>query len=248
MKNIFFVMLMVLTSSVFAADVQLDDGPNGLVPLPGLIQDLKSSVAEVSLLDAKMVDITTANENALKEYKVLAENNKQVLAAFEQTKANYINSVIVPYRKQKQAEMAAVAENYNSRCAENRVGKLPQNQYDSCVQLKSQAANQIAQITQEGDQHLANLSVEFDRTQTAPTNNIILRQNARIQQLNDFIKANFASWENVRASNVKLRKHIDVLEGMIRNQCTNAQPQTMKWCNSVSWDGASKKLKPLPGG
>lgn len=248
MKNIFFVLMMLITGAVYAADVQLDDGPNGMVPVAGLVEDLKTSINKVTLLDAQMVDLTSTNETLLKEYKVLAENNKQVLAEFEQTKTNFVTNVINPYRKQKQAEMDGVAEQYNRNCAKERVGDLPRSQYDRCVAWQNSAATQIEAIKKEGEQHIKGLADKFDSTETKHTNDIINRQNVRINQINSMIKANFATWENVKASNVKLRKHIDVLEGMLRNKCTNAQPQTMKWCNSISWDGASKKLKPLPGG
>lgn len=248
MKYIFLILLMALSTNTFAADVQLDDGPNGLVPLPGLVEDLKTSLNEVALLDAKMDVLVDDNERLLKEYKVLSENNKEVLNAFEQKRSAFVNTELLPYQKQKQSQMDAIAEDYNSNCAEDRVGKLPQHQYDKCQIWQRQAGAQIIQIKQEGDKHLKTIADAFDAREVASTNDILVRQRARIQQINDTMKANFATWENVQASNKKMRKHVEMLEGMIRNKCTNPTPQTLKWCNSVQWDGASKKLKPLPGG
>lgn len=248
MKHTFFVLLMMLSSNIFAAEVQLDDGPNGPVPIGGLVEDLRTSLHEVALLDAKMDVLLDDNERLFKEYKLLQENSKEVLAAVEQKKSAFLNAEVIPYKKQKQAQMDAIAEDYNSNCAEDRVGKLPQGQYDACQSWKQRAGTQIVQIKQEGEQHLKNITSAFDAKEIAPVNNILARQYTRIQQINDMMKANFSLWENVKASNVKMRKHINMLEGMIRNQCTNATPQTLKWCNSVEWDGASKKLKPLPGG
>lgn len=150
-----------------------------------------------------------------------------------------------------EAKINAATEDYNSHCAENRVGKLPPAQFENCNAWKGRAAQYIASQQQEW----TNYSTQWNKQNIDPINATIAKQNVRIEQNNAAMKANFKRFTDAQDSFIAIKKRIAVILAKLKKLCdpltvaTNDEPFTkeerIKWCSGIDFDGYDRTLPPM---
>jgi hypothetical protein len=232
---------LVLAVHAYAAD---DPKPTaGAKPsLGGLSAELTQATAALPALNATMSETTDSNVSLEKENKVYLDDQKQKLAAHAAAEKYQLDNVFGP---QKSAYDAALAP-YTARCAGK---KLPPAEFAACNSEKAQFDTKKAEI----DTWWQRYSAKWNAENTDPLNAVIQKQNARLAEIDAQTKRNFATFTAAQERSLALRKRIAEIEAMFRSACS-AKPgannsftaaETLKWCHSISWDGASTKLVPM---
>ena len=244
MKKLWLILAIAM-SSAFAADVKLDDGPNGPPPaatLSGLASEMQADVSALPALNATLAAAATDNANARKEGAVYLADQKQKLAALEAAIKWQLDNVLGPVNR---AWEEAVAE-YSARCA----GKsLPRPQYDACVSDKNVLDARHARESAWWEDY----KIKWNAANTAPVNAVIIKQNARLAVLNEIIQRTAKEYNEATAKSIALRTRIAEIEAIFRRSCSSTPGSTgsftkqeaLKYCNSIKWDGASANLPPL---
>jgi hypothetical protein len=239
--NVIMSCALLFAVLAYAAD---DPKPTaGAKPsLGGLSAELTQATAALPALNATMSETTDANISLEKEGKVYLDDQKQKLAAHEAAEKDQLENVYGPKKRAYDAVLAP----YTARCA----GKtLPPAEFAACNAEKAQLDAKKAEIDAWWQQY----SAKWNAQNTDPLNAIILKQNARLAEIDAQTKRNFAAFTAAQERSLALRKRIAEIEATFRTACS-AKPgadnsftaaETLKWCHSISWDGASTKLVPM---
>lgn len=225
MKSLLAVM-MLIASTAYAQD------------LAGLSTELSSATAALPSLNSTMSQTTDANIGLKKEYDVYITDQKQKLAALEAAKAEVVRTIRTPLEQEVQARVAE----YNGRCGRQFNRETEMAQYNQCVSDKAALEQYRAAKITWWEQY----TIDWNRTNVDPVNNVIIKQNARIAQIDAQIKQNFAAFTAAQDRSLALRARIKEIEAAFVSACDKpTSPENLKWCHSVNWDGASRKLVPM---
>jgi hypothetical protein len=245
MNKFSMILIAFLVTSAYAADIQLNDGPNGPPPsatLSGLSIEMSQDIAALPVLNATMANAATANANARKEANVYVADQKEKLAAVEKAIAWQLENVLGP---QKRPYEAAVAS-YNGRCGNH---SLPQQEYNACLSEKSHLDGLKSSIEAWWEDYKS----KWNKQNVDPVNAVIKQQNDRLTALNVVIEHTSQDYNAAMQRSQSLRVRIAEIEAIFRKVCTNVpgadkqftKQEALKYCNSISWDGASDRLVPM---
>jgi len=210
----------------------------GAQSLSGLGAELDSAAAELPSLNATMSQTTDANIGLKKEYDVYIADQKQKLAALEAAKAEVIRTVKTPVEQELQQRVGE----YNGRCGRQFNRETEMAQYNQCVSDKASLEQYRTAKTDWWNQYV----IDWNRVNVDPVNAVIIKQNARIAQIDAQMKRNFAAFTAAQDRSLALRARIKEIETTFVSACEKpTSPENLKWCHSVNWDGASRKLVPL---
>jgi hypothetical protein len=206
--------------------------------LASLGSELDSAVAELPGLNATMSATTDANIGLKKEYDVYIADQTQKKTALATAIANVERTVKAPLEQ----EVAGAVAEYNTRCGRQFNRETEMDQYNRCVSDKANLdvwrTAKIAWWEQ--------FTKDWNKVNVDPVNAVILKQNARIAQIDAEMKRNFAAFTDAQDRSLALRARIKAIEAEFVTACAKpSTPETTKWCHSVNWDGASRKLVPL---
>jgi hypothetical protein len=227
------------------ADVRDDDPvtePVVKLSAAGLSAELTRSVAILPALNQTMSDMTEANIGLQKEAKVYLDDQKQKIAAYLAAEKDQTENVLGPKKNPYEAEVKSV----NARCGGRA---LTEAEYGPCASDKERLDAERAEIEAWWSAYFARWRAKnFD-----PVNAVLQKQLGRIHEIDTQEKKNFAAFIDAQDRSIALRKRIAVLEEIFRVGCSTepgvdnpfTELEILKWCSSVPWDGASKKLPPL---
>lgn len=236
-----FVTALTLAAALLGVDrparAQVVETPT----LAGLSAELTKKVAALPRLNEIMSTATDANISLNKQKQAYTDDQAQ--------KSAWANAAIKHEEEVTRVNMAKSyneeIDSYNSKCAS---GGLNKAQYDSCTTW----SNQLDAKSKEVDDAWERYKAVWNRENIDPINEVIKKQNARIVELDAKIEKNFTAFTEAQDRSIALRKRIKAIEATFRNACSSApkagpftKAETLKWCNSVNWDGASTHLVPM---
>ena len=157
--------------------------------MAGLQSELASKLAETGTLQASLSTFSADNERLMKENKVLADNRTQQQKQLE-AMIRAAQNALAGEQARRQAQIDAVIAEYdNLGC----VGTLPQARYDYCVGARSQYQSRVDQMKTSGTTALTELR-ERELARARPIDDIIARQNARINEIANAMTSNFRQY------------------------------------------------------
>jgi hypothetical protein len=216
------------------------DNPPPAPTLAGLNAESSADSAALPGLNATMSQATEANISLAKERAVYTTDQKAKIASAKAA-IQYQTDVVQVEKYRPHNEQVAT---YNGQCS----GTLPKPQYDTCMGWRSRLESEAHQLDAEWGRYQA----AWNKANIEPLNEVILKQNARIDVIDAQIKRNFAAFTAAQDRSLALRKRIKEIEGIFRDACSSkplnnpfTRAETMKWCASIPWDGASARLVPM---
>jgi len=234
MSRYLLSLLVLLASSAGAADIV------------GLNSEFKTLATELPKLNAVMSDTTDTNVRLKKEYDLYLDDQKQKLAALETAKAEVTRTVKEPLEQ----KIAASTAEYQGRCARTFNRETEMDQYNQCVADKARVEQENAAASAYWDKYV----VDWNRANVDPVNAVILKQNARIAEIDGLMKANFKNFLDAQDRFRANKKRLDAIVGEVRVYCDNkpapaggqfTYDEWVKWCSNVDWDGARASLPPM---
>jgi hypothetical protein len=229
-----FVALVLLASSAGATDIV------------GLNGEFKTLATELPKLNAVMVDTTDTNVRLKKEYDLYIADQTQKKAALEVAKAEVVRTV----REPMEAKIAATTAEYQSRCARSFSRETEMDQYNQCVADKARIEQDNAAASASWDQYV----IDWNKANVEPMNAVILKQNARIAEIDGQMKSNFKNFQDAQDRFRASKARLDAIAGEVRAYC-DKKPEPaggqftynewVKWCSNVDWDGARSSLPPM---
>jgi hypothetical protein len=217
---------LLLSASAYAQD------------LAGLSAELTSATSELPSLNATMSATTDTNIGLKKEYDVYIADQTQKKAALAVAIANVERTVKAPLEQ----EVAGAVTEYNTRCGRQFNRETEIDQYNRCVSDKANLDVWRTAKIAWWDQ----FTKDWNKTNVDPVNAVILKQNARIAQIDAEMKRNFAAFTAAQDRSLALRARIKAIEAEFVTACAKpSTAETLKYCHSVNWDGASRKLVPM---
>jgi hypothetical protein len=233
MKYLATIYLLAITSVAFA------EPPGQLAQVQGLSSEMGTLATEVPGLTTTIQNTLTNDANYKKEAKVYVDDQKQKLAALEVAKTNVVTTVRVPV-EQKQNEQAA---QYNAQCNRQFDRDKEMDGYNHCINWKAELEAQF----ERNKQWWANYTVQWNHQNVDPVNAVIVKQNARLAELNKLSTVNAEAWTRATERMKIVRARIEQIAGIVSGFChsENLSGEAMKWCTNVDWDGARRNLPPL---
>jgi hypothetical protein len=234
MKKLLFVAVIMLATTANAQTIG------------GLGDEFNSLSAQLPGLNAIMSETTDANIGLKKEYDVYIADQKQKKDALEVAKAEVIRTVKTPLEQ----EVTSTVNEYNGRCNRQFNRDTEMGQYNQCLSDKDRIENWRAGKIAWWKQYSEN----WDKANVDPINAVILKQNARITQIDAQMKANFKRYTDAQDRFIAAKTRIDAILGQIKLSCANKPApaggqftynEWVKWCSNVDWDGANRKLPPM---
>jgi hypothetical protein len=206
--------------------------------LSGLSTELSSATTELPSLNATMSAMTDTNIGLKKEYDVYIADQTQKKAALAAAIANVERTVKAPLEQ----EVAGAVAEYNARCSRQFNRETEMDQYNRCVADKANLEVWRTAKIAWWEQY----TKDWNKTNVEPVNAVILKQNARITQIDAEMKRNFAAFTDAQDRSLALRARIKAIEAEFVTACAKpSSAETLKYCHSVNWDGASRKLVPM---
>jgi hypothetical protein len=246
MNKISLIVACALALVAHTADARpVDDSKvaGGAKPsLGGLSAELTQAAAALPALNITMSETTEANVSLEKEGRVYLDDQKQKLAAHAAAEKYQLDNVYGPKKRSYDTTLAT----YTARC----IGKpMPPPEFAACNTDKGRLDTTKA----ETDAWWSQYSAKWNAENTDPINAVIKRQNARIAEIDVQVKKNFDAFTAAQERSIALRKRIAEIEATFRAACSTkpgagnafTASETLKWCHSVSWDGAKTKLAPM---
>lgn len=216
------------------------DNPPAASTLAGLNAESNADSAALPGLNATMSQATDANILLAKERAVYSEDQKAKLASAKAA-VQYQTDVV---RVEKYRPHNQTVAQYNGQCS----GTLPKPQYQSCMSWRAQLESEAHRLNAEWERY----KTDWNKANIDPINQVIQKQNARIVVIDAQIKRNFAAFTAAQDRSIALRKRIHEIERICRDACSSrpddssfTRAETLKWCHSVNWDGASAGLVPM---
>jgi hypothetical protein len=193
-----------------------------------------------------MSTTTDSNIGLKKEYDLYIADQTQKKAAILAAIAVVERDV----KKPVEQKLTAKVSEYNGRCNRQFNRDTEMGQYNQCLADKAQIEGEQRQAKSWWDQYV----IDWNQANVDPVNAVILKQNARIAQIDVQMKANFKLFTDAQDRFVEVKKRLDVILGKIKMSCANKPApaggsftynEWVKWCSNVDWDGASRKLPPM---
>jgi hypothetical protein len=218
----------------------------GATDIVGLNSEFKTLATELPKLNAVMSDTTDTNVRLKKEYDLYIEDQKQKKAAIEAAIAEVTRTVKEPMEQ----KIAASTAEYQGRCARTFDRDTEMDQYNQCVADKARIEQENAAASAYWDKYV----VDWNRANVDPVNAVILKQNARIAEIDGLMKANFKNFLDAQDRFRANKKRLDAIVGEVRAYCDNKPApaggqftynEWVKWCSNVDWDGARASLPPM---
>jgi hypothetical protein len=237
MNRWLWVLLVMLASSAGATDIV------------GLNGEFKTLATELPKLNAVMSDTTDTNVRLKKEYDLYLDDQKQKLAALEAAKAEVTRTVKQPMEE----KVTATVNDYHARCNRTFNRETEMDQYNQCVADKERIEQDNAAASAYWDKYV----VDWNRANVDPVNAVILKQNARIAEIDGLMKENFKNFLDAQDRFRANKKRLDAIVGEVRAYCDNkpapaggqfTYDEWVKWCSNVDWDGARASLPPMYSG
>lgn len=236
-------MFKLLVASLFTLIIVMPaQGASDSSQVSSLMAQLKTNLTATTKLQGTLDDFTLANEQLMKENKVLADNRKLQQANLDKTTA--------VYQKQYDSEMAAkqgaidaVLAEYNSLgCA----GTLPEAQYNRCVKLHAQYTTRIDSMKASGNAYLQTKMAQYNKA-LEPLQSIVDRQTARIDEIYGEMTANLALYMEAQDQQKALNDEIAKIRVTLADLCSsnNTSVAARQLCNGVNWDGTRTDLPSL---
>jgi uncharacterized coiled-coil protein SlyX len=229
---------LLLIGAVFMGGVSgaAADNPERLA---SMVEQMRTGKTELSTLKGQEDDLTAQNESSLKEVAAYQSSFGQLES---EKKAKLENSPVIKDAKRRLKSADDMVEEWNSHYAKDRVGPLPEATYNEGLRRKGQVEHVVVAIRTDVQHSLEN----FQRTEIAPIEAIQARQRKAIEVLTARIKANFATWEKLKARSDALEKKLQALRTSLVGECTAASTiESLKYCSSIGWDNMRKDLPPL---
>ena len=214
--------------------------------LDGLGSEMETAKSELPGLNSTMSQATEANISLKKEYDVYAKDQEEKKAALATALANVERTVKQPAEQKYANELAS----YTARCNRTFNRETEMSQYNQCIAEKSQVDQDRASL----NQWWKNYAAEWNRQNVDPVNAVILKQNARMNQITGLIKANFERFTQAQDRSLALRARIKAITAKMKTYCSSQTPpaganftynEWLKWCGNVDWDGVNKNLVPM---
>jgi len=231
---------IVLAIAVSAAQAQSTTAATPTIA--GLSTTFDSLATELPRLNDTMARMTVENEKLMKEYKVYKDDQTQKLAWIAAQVAEQERTV----KKPMEDAFNKKNDEIKARCEGKTLDKGP---YQRCMDDIAAIEQERAYINKQWPAY----AQAWNDKNVAPINAVILKQNARIAQIDAEIKANFEVFTIAQDRSILVRNRIKGILNEIQMYCANKPaPGTgftynewVKYCTNVDWDGASKKLPPL---
>ena len=124
------------------------------------------------------------------------------------------------------------------------------DQYNRCVADKARIENDQREAKAWWDNYV----ITWNTANVDPVNAVIIKQNARIEQNNVQIKANFKRFTDAQDRFIAVKARLKGILGQIKAYCANKPAPSggqftynewVKYCSSIDWDGTSQKLPPM---
>lgn len=235
-------MFKSLVASLFTLIIVMPaQGASDSAQVSSLMAQLKTNLTATTKLQGTLDDFTLANEQLMKENKVLADNRK--------LQQDNLDTTTEAYQKQYDGEMAAkqgaidaVLAEYNSLgCA----GTLPEAQYNRCVKLHAQYTAKIDSMKASGNAYLQVKITQYNKA-LEPLQSIVDRQTARIDEIYAQMTANLALYMEAQDQQKALNAEIAKIRLALTDLCSNtASVAARQLCNGVNWDGTRTDLPAL---
>ncbi len=231
-------VFFVSRSNVFAMFLTLVlVGPAYADGLDDLITTMVTGQHQSSELKGKMDALTAQNERDKKEYDAYNSSFGQLAAEKKAKIDQFAESV------QGQLKSADdMVEGWNSQCAEDRVGALPEAAYNACSARKAELAPVIERIRTavKRDAEI------YYKSKIAPIDAVQEKQRSEMDKIAARIKDRFATWDKLKVKYDALRVELEQVRLAVVDDCKAAKTiEEIKLCNAVGWDGAQQDLPPL---
>jgi hypothetical protein len=214
--------------------------------IQALTEELKADAAKLPALNQVMAQTTDGNIALNKEYQITAADQKRQAEDLKKALDRQQRTVKAPLEQ----KIAEETEAYNAHCAESRVGKLPPKQYQDCLTRKMQTEKEVAAQRQQWSEHAARWNAE----NVAPVNEKIAKQNARMAQISDEMKANVKRFTEAQDKFLALRQRIEQDLAALKRLCNPlasaagtplSKAERMKHCASIDVQSYRKSLPPI---
>jgi uncharacterized protein YhaN len=180
--------------------------------------------------------LTSENENDFKAYKAYSDSHaqldKQARAIVDAFKAN---------TERQSTYRNGLVENWNAQCAKDRVGSLPEAQYNACLSSGAEVDRVVAGIDADMERQRAQAQRDLQPLVDAGT-----RQENEMAAIDARMKARFASWQKFKDAENRIRSEVNVLYQELQRQCALQETiEDVRYCASLGFDGTSRTLPPL---
>jgi len=234
MKKLLFVTAIILATTANAQTIS------------GLGDEFNSLSAQLPGLNAIMSETTDANIGLKKEYDVYIADQTQKKAAVAAAVVAVERDIKAPVER----KLIERANEYNGRCNHQFDRNTEMGQYNQCIADKAQIEGEQRQAKAWWDQYV----IDWNKANVEPVNAVIAKQNARIEQIDAQMKANFKRYTDAQDRFIAAKARIDTILSQIKLSCANKPApaggqftynEWVKWCSNVDWDGANRKLPPM---
>lgn len=214
--------------------------------ISGLGDEFNTLAAELPGLNVTMSDNTDYNMRLKKEYDLYITDQTQKKAAVAAAIAVIERDVKAPVEQKLRSRVSE----YQARCARTFDRDTEMDQYNQCVADKAN----IEQEQRDARAWWENYKTIWNKTNVEPVNAVILKQNARIEQIDAQMKANFKLFTGAQDRFIEVKKRLSAITDTMSIYCAKMPPlatnkftynEWVKWCSNVDWDGASRKLPPM---
>lgn len=211
-----------------------------------LTEELKADAAKLPALNQVMAQTTESNIALNKEYQTTAADQKREADDLKKAIEQQLRTIKAPLEQ----KIAEETEAYNAQCAESRVGKLPPKQYQDCLARKTQTENEVAAQRQQWSDHAARWNAE----NVAPVNEKIAKQNARMAQISNEMKANVKRFTEAQNRFLATRQRIEQDLVALKRLCNPlaspagtplSKAERMKRCAAIDVESYRKSLPPI---
>jgi hypothetical protein len=202
-----------------------------------LIEQMRTGQIQLSALTSQEEDLTAKSERDLREFNVYLDNFGQ-LEAQKKAKLDSFAKSVEPRAKAANG----IVEEWNSQCAEERVGKLEEAAFNACETRKAEIKPVVdgirSSIHRDAD--------AYSKKEIAPIEAIQQKQKKAMDETSLRIKDRFTTWQGLKSKSDALTAELERIRTVLVEKCTHTTTdEELRHCYSIGWDGARQDLPPL---
>jgi len=201
------------------------------------LSEIASAQGAIGTLQNQQRDLATANDADMKVYNSYNDSNKEL-----DQRMKAISEAFKADASARIKNANSIVENWDNECAIDRVGPLPDAQYERCARLKPEVQRTAQSIRDQVKRD----SDEIDRTKIAPLVDTRRRQERAMSEISERTKERLDVIEKMNGEIEELRTKLQNLRRQLAANCAaHETEEDVQVCTTVGWNAANSTLPPL---
>ena len=217
-----FLFALIVAAGLSAAAAQ---------DIGALIAEYTKGQTELGQVEKRAEELVQEHKSDERAYQSHIDKQNQLETRIEEVTRNFEE-----HAAREVARSNQIVENWNSQCAEDRVGALEEAAYNRCEGLRSgvvaQSENIRISVEREGE--------HIQQTQINPLYDLIEREQAAINEIALRSEQRQAEFERLKEASERIARRLEQVQSQLGSECPSAPTDELaSFCSSLGFDRAA---------